>query len=201
MKVNYNTTIDGRLVKLVPYRKEHVQLYHTWMQDPALQEATASEPLTLEQEYEMQTSWSQDSDKCTFIILDKARPDTPGTGNHGGAMAGDVTLFLNDLDDRSVAEIEIMIAEPSSRGKGLATAALMIFMAYGVSQLAITKYRAKIGEQNMASLKLFSNLGYQEVSRSHVFHEVTLELPVEGSTKGALLTMGSQLQYGTYDPH
>lgn len=53
MKTNYNTTITGERCILVPYRREHVALYHTWMQDPALQEATASEPLTLEQEYEV----------------------------------------------------------------------------------------------------------------------------------------------------
>lgn len=53
MKTNYNTTITGERCILVPYRREHVALYHTWMQDPELQEATASEPLTLEQEFEV----------------------------------------------------------------------------------------------------------------------------------------------------
>jgi len=28
------------------------------------------------------------------------------------AMVGDVNLFMNDLDDPHVAEVEIMIAEP-----------------------------------------------------------------------------------------
>ena len=28
------------------------------------------------------------------------------------AMAGDVNIFMNDLDDPQMAEIEIMIAEP-----------------------------------------------------------------------------------------
>lgn len=58
------------------------------LQDPSLQEATASEPLTLQQEYDMQQTWAQDDDKCTFIVLDTSRPDTPGTGRRGGAMAG-----------------------------------------------------------------------------------------------------------------
>lgn len=50
----------GKKVILVPYMKEHVPKYHEWMQDPFLLEATGSEPLTLEQEYEMQLSWTQD---------------------------------------------------------------------------------------------------------------------------------------------
>lgn len=78
MKVNENLQLTGRKVVLVPYCREHVQQYHSWMvrpggkplylhnsrhilspgqcsllalslqSDPALLEATASEPLSLE---------------------------------------------------------------------------------------------------------------------------------------------------------
>lgn len=78
MKLNYNMTIDGKRVKLVPYRPEHVPIYHNWMMDPQLLEATASEPLSLEDEYGMQASWRDDPKKCTFILLDKAHVDSPG---------------------------------------------------------------------------------------------------------------------------
>ena len=40
----------------------------------------------------------------------------------------------------------------------------------------VTKYRAKIGEANAASIALFCKLGFVEVSRSSIFQEVTLEL-------------------------
>jgi hypothetical protein len=32
MKTNYNTTITGEKCILVPYRQEHVDTYHQWMQ-------------------------------------------------------------------------------------------------------------------------------------------------------------------------
>ena len=31
MKINVNVTLAGEGVVLVPYRKEHVPLYHAWM--------------------------------------------------------------------------------------------------------------------------------------------------------------------------
>lgn len=55
----------GRHLILVPYRKKYVARYHAWMQDPFLQEMTASEPLSLKEEYEMQASWRDDEkSKC-----------------------------------------------------------------------------------------------------------------------------------------
>lgn len=62
MRHNANLVLQGQRVVLVPYRREHVALYHTWMQDPELQELTASEPLSLQEEYEMQASWREDAD-------------------------------------------------------------------------------------------------------------------------------------------
>ena len=199
MKTNQNTTLTGSRVVLVPYKKEHVEQYHVWMHDPQLQEATASEPLTIEEEYQMQESWAQDEDKCTFILLDRSLEDTPGTGVHGGGMAGDVNLFFNDHDDHRIAEIEVMVAEPSSRGKGLASEALRIFMAYGITQLGVIKFRAKIGQSNEASLSLFKKLGYQEVSRSEVFKEVTLELPIQGQVEKDLQELHAAIEQGSYD--
>lgn len=42
-----------------------------YRQDEELREQTCSEPLTLEEEYEMHEQWCADTDKITFIVLDK----------------------------------------------------------------------------------------------------------------------------------
>lgn len=53
---------------MVPYKAEHVPKYHEWMKSPFLQEMTASEPLTLEEEYAMQKSWHEDEESKLYIL-------------------------------------------------------------------------------------------------------------------------------------
>ncbi|CAA0357775.1 putative transcription regulator GNAT family [Arabidopsis thaliana] len=184
-------SLEGKRVVLVPYMAEHVPKYHQWMQDSALLEATGSEPLSLEQEYEMQLSWTQDPNKRTFIVLDKdfVKGDLAHGQPHVEAMTGDVNIYMNDVDDPKVAEVEIMIAEPRSRGKGLGKESVLIMMAYGVKNLEIHKFTAKIGESNTASLSLFRKLGFEESSYSGIFKEVTLEYTVTNLRREELLKL------------
>nr|XP_030143611.3 N-acetyltransferase 9 isoform X1 [Taeniopygia guttata] len=128
MKINQDVVLRGKKVTLVPYTPAHVPRYHEWMQSEELQRLTASEPLSLEQEYEMQRSWRDDADKCTFIVLDSER--WPGQAEEN-SMVGDVNLFLTNSEDPTVGEIEIMIAEPSCRGRGFGKEATLLMMAYG----------------------------------------------------------------------
>lgn len=43
--------------------------YHQWMTSAELQKLTASEPLTLEEEYDMQKSWAEDEDSKYFVHM------------------------------------------------------------------------------------------------------------------------------------
>ena len=51
----------------------------------------------------------------------------------------------------------------------------------------------------MPSLQLMKKLGYAEVSRSSIFKEVTMELPVAGAVGDRLAVAGAQLQTTPYD--
>lgn len=185
-------SVEGEKVILVPYMQEHVPKYHEWMQDPELLEATGSEPLTLDQEYQMHLSWTQDPNKHTFIVLDKQLllGDFIHGDPHIEAMAGDVNIYMNDFDDPQMAEIEIMIAEPKSQGKGLGKEAVLMMMNFAVENLGIQSFRAKIGESNGKSLHMFRKLGFEDASYSKVFKEVTLELPVNSNRWKELTNIG-----------
>jgi len=179
MKTNAGTCLQTPLLLLVPYRRCHVSRYHAWMQSAELQQLTASEPLTLADEYAMQLSWRRDPDKCTFILLDRARHEQ--TGSEEESMIGDVNLFVlpSEEDGGDAAELEVMLAEKGARGAGRGRQAAAAMLRYGAEVLQLTRFQAKIGYDNAASRHLFSqHLGFSESSRSDVFREVTMEARV-----------------------
>ncbi|XP_022379040.1 N-acetyltransferase 9 isoform X4 [Enhydra lutris kenyoni] len=168
------------------------------MRSEELRRLTASEPLTLEQEHSMQRSWREDADKCTFIVLDaekwQARPST----TEESCMAGDVNLFLTDLGDPSLGEIEVMIAEPSCRRRGFGTEAVIMMMSYGVTKLGLTKFEAKIGQGNEPSIRMFQKLHFEQVAVSSVFQEVTLRLTMNERERQWLLEQTSHVEERCY---
>ncbi|XP_026484703.1 alpha/beta-tubulin-N-acetyltransferase 9 [Vanessa tameamea] len=170
MKINSNTKIIGSKIILVPYREYHVPKYHNWMQSEELQQLTASQPLSLEEEYDMQKSWREDEDKCTFIILDKSIYETKN--DEITSMIGDTNIFMTDKDN-SIGEIEIMIAEKSALGKRFGWESVIIMMLYGIKFVNIKTFEAKISYSNVVSINMFKKLGFVEKSRSDMFEEIT----------------------------
>jgi RimJ/RimL family protein N-acetyltransferase len=201
-RANASTRITGQHVVLVPYCRRHVDRYHGWMQDKELQTLTASEPLTVEEEYRMQQTWRDDADKCTFIVLDRhaleahaassrhVSVDAVGAGPaHGGAaaapppdvaaMVGDVNLFLGEAGPGGrEADINIMVAEKRARRRGLAREAMLLMMRFGAERLGATRFVAKILDRNGASLRLFLSqpLGFRVWRKVEVFGETHLVL-------------------------
>jgi len=155
---HHPTALSTPKLLLLPYSAHHVPTYHEWMQSPTLQALTASEPLTLEEEYAMQRSWRTDADKLTFIICQPLPPDSPSIkggvvrGSQEEEMIGDINLFLSspDHDDDDdddgggvgernrdgkdeggvVGEIELMIAVRSLHRQGFGRASLLTFLSY-----------------------------------------------------------------------
>uniref|UniRef100_A0A673ML00 N-acetyltransferase 9-like n=1 Tax=Sinocyclocheilus rhinocerous TaxID=307959 RepID=A0A673ML00_9TELE len=182
MRINEDILLEGEKVVLVPYNADHVPRYykyHQWMCSPELQKLTASEPLTLEQEYDMQRCWREDDDKCTFIILDKQKWADPSIPEQE-CMVGDVNIFLTDPSDPSLAELEIMIAGyrvPCYRGKGLGKEVTRMMMYYGRTKLMIKDLLLVVTTPYMYSVFFFCDLP-QQLSISEVFQEVTLGVTV-----------------------
>ncbi|KAI1761338.1 GNAT domain-containing protein [Hypoxylon sp. FL1150] len=237
MRFNNNIALTGPQVLLVPYDPHHVPRYHEWMEDAAIREATASDRLTLDEEYENQTSWREAPDKLTFIICEPARdagdmghPASSRTAIVAGEadtpdrMIGDVNMFLTpwDGDDGEGeeekgkayvnAEIDIMIADPTHRGKGLGRATVATFLLFIHSNLdgILAEYAsasseakkpelkdvvAKINAGNQGSIKLFTGMGFSQRGGVNYFGEIELVLEglgvKDGKVEKELLASGA----------
>lgn len=169
-----------------------------------IQEATASEPLSLDEEYSMQESWRQDSDKLTFIACLPTDPYSdqtdikPGLLDSPDHMIGDVNLFLSAADEDPegcIGELELMIAPTSQRRHGYGRATILTFLKYvqrhlpeildeyakkeKVGKMALLQLKVKIGGKNVNSIKLFESIGFIKVGQSaNYFGE--FELVLEG---------------------
>ena len=166
------------------------------MKDPDLLEATDSEPLSFEEEVEMQQSWRDDPNKCTFIIVHSSETyqvnESSANGfsvrDNLGLMVGDVNLFLSEIDEESdnsdntdkkprrQAEIDIMIANKNFRKMGLGRSATCSMLLYGAKTLGIKRFFCKINEDNTGSIKLFESLGFHKSNYAACFKQVELEL-------------------------
>ncbi|KAF0636053.1 hypothetical protein FPSE5266_03070 [Fusarium pseudograminearum] len=198
---------------LVPYEAHHVRQYHAWMQDPDIQEATASEPMTLEEEYENQQSWRTSSDKLTFIVCAPVTQDVSlvkaSTADADGLMRGDINFFLypfesDDEDDTTdtqgwvTGEVDVMIASPSHRGQGLGQAAVCALLVYIRKHIdgILAEYGAKelkglmvkIKEGNKGSRALFEKLGFVQKGEVNYFGEVLMTIEWDEVLKRAWWT-------------
>uniref|UniRef100_A0A0G4F4X4 N-acetyltransferase domain-containing protein n=1 Tax=Chromera velia CCMP2878 TaxID=1169474 RepID=A0A0G4F4X4_9ALVE len=172
-------TFEGERLRLIPYIREAVPLYNQWMKDPHLQEMTASEPQSLEEEYEVREIWLTQDDRISWLILDRSLPaslECPEAA--GGALAGDVGCVF-DEGDFSTGELLVMIAEDRSRRKGLAVEALQIIMRVLTERIGTQKFTASISSKNAESVALFLKLGFEKTGFKEAFDEHVLEKIVE----------------------
>ncbi|KAG9315084.1 GNAT domain-containing protein [Chiua virens] len=171
---------------LVPSTPDHVARYHCWMTDPRLLKDTGTDPLTLEEVYEMENHAAE----LTFIILANGEGDVEQL-----PMIGDVNLFLKgDPGDKDFeAEVGVMIAEERYRGKGLAQEALKLMLSYttgspasfGSPPLSPTRKPdppipfpirpeclvVRIDQGNDSSIRLFERLGFVGTQGPNAFGE------------------------------
>jgi len=172
-----------------------------------LQQATASEPLTLPEEYDMQKSWRTDGDKLTFIVCLAVEKGPQGNANARvrdapDRMIGDVNLFVVEDDEAEdavvaplVGEVELMIARKDLHRSGYGRSTLLTFLYYVSSNLRsiVEEYRAqaskptgqleylrvKIGQANQRSLALFESVGFWKVKgEPNYFGEYELRMSV-----------------------
>lgn len=159
-------------MELIPYEDVHVLMYHQWLQDAHIQEMTATEPVSLEDEYRLQREWAGATGR--FIKIIRARET--------GRLVGDINVFFSRADDSNgdAAEINIMIADLGDRNKGYASEALMLAMAYAVQKFNVGHFFVKVLAKNSQALAFFRKHGFKDGEAGvDAFGEVRLALAAD----------------------
>jgi RimJ/RimL family protein N-acetyltransferase len=150
--------IEGTRIMLVPYLKEHVPLYHSWLSDPEMQTLTGTDPTTLQEEYEYQKDWDSSNDRITKLI------------EVDGVLIGDINLFKNNqLNSDCMWEVNIMIVKEEHRGHGYASEALELVL----KEHHINNVMAKVHKDNQASINFFRKHFQQITDEPDVFGNIT----------------------------
>lgn len=68
-----------------------------------------------------------------------------------------------------------MIADQGSIGKRYGWESMLLMLKYGLEEIKVNKFVAKIGQDNLKSINMFQKMKFDEVGRSEVFKEITFE--------------------------
>ncbi len=131
-------SLRGARVALLPYTRAYVAQYHAHMQDEELRTLTASEPMSLEGEHELWATLAADVHALRLILVTLGAPHD---------MVGDVNVHV-DADDRTVAEVDVMVASRPHRRQGFAREALLLLLPECERALGIGTWLARIKTYN-----------------------------------------------------
>lgn len=93
-------------------------------------------------------------------------------------------MFLQQFNQpkNEPVEIEIMIAEPSMRRRGLGRLGILCMIRYCFETLGYSVFEVKILEKNTASIELFKSIGFRKVKHVPVFEQVDFQLTISESS-------------------
>lgn len=150
--------------------------YHDWLQDPHLQEMTATEPVDLQTEYDYQQelAHSTDSTRPYLISYECVEFTKLIQEKESKKLVGDINLFFNHEEDS--AELNIMIADADARRKNLASEALVLVMVYAVQRYNVRQFFVKVLGHNEAALRFFEKHGFKRDGLVDAFGEQKMTL-------------------------
>ena len=153
-----------------------------WREYKALRlEGLKNDPQAFGSSYEKQ---SQNPDEYWEDRL--AKCEGPGQwllfAREDGKLIGLVGAFVQE--DSTIADIISMYVTPKHRGKGIARRLMEAILAAVKEQPEISVARLEVVEDQLAPLRLYESVGFQEISRKTVekpwgeIVELTMSLPL-----------------------
>jgi RimJ/RimL family protein N-acetyltransferase len=150
--------LKGEKVKLGPVKREYIESYLKWLNDPDLtQYLSGFLPLTRMKEEDWIENLKNRNDTIVFgiLLLDE---------NSGEKLIGNCGLHEIDWKNR-VAEVGIMIGEKELHGKGYGTEAMEIILEYGFETVNLNRIQLHVYDFNIRAIKSYNKIGFIEEGR------------------------------------
>jgi RimJ/RimL family protein N-acetyltransferase len=114
-------------------------------------------------------------------------PDSPNAPRRDGGASLVATATTGSTKPRLQAEIDIMVAEHTSRSKGIGREAVVLMMQYASDQLlpGLRRFFCKINADNDASRTLFEKkLGFRQCNYAECFQQYEYDLKYQDELGG-----------------
>ncbi len=146
--------LKGNKVKLGPVKREFIDYYLKWMNDPELtQYLMMYRPLTREMEEDWFNSLKNRDDFFIFAILLFNQDEIE-------KLLGNCSI---DVDWKNrVGTCGIIIGEKTYQGKGYGTEAMELLVNYGFNTLNLNRIQLETFSFNIRALKSYQKVGFKE---------------------------------------
>ncbi|MHA1110403.1 MAG: GNAT family N-acetyltransferase [Promethearchaeota archaeon] len=143
--------ISGEKIDLIPFNKEHKDLYIQWVNDEEIRKPVGFVfPRSHEGSEMLFTYPSNDARKLAHFEIWHKKDKKP---------IGTIALFDIDWENR-LAKIGYFIGEKSYWGQGIGTEVIKLITDYGFKELNLRKIRADVYAPNIASKRCFEKVKY-----------------------------------------
>ncbi len=156
IRQDYPLTITGENIKVVPFVEHHLRnpCYLSWLRDPEVMiyaRRDFSSAISFDDALKyVQSLWNSTQD---YFFAIETLPDNTFIG----------TLKLGHIDWRAgVADLGIMVGDKIFWGKGLATSACSLALAYAFEELGMNKVIIGCKEPNLGMIKVAQKLGFTQ---------------------------------------
>ena len=150
--------LKGEKVQLGPVKREYIESYLKWLNDPELtQYLSAYLPLTRMKEEDWIESLKNRNDTIIFAItITEENGEEKHIGNCG----------LHDIDWKNrFTEVGIMIGEKEYQGKGFGTEAMELIIRYGFGTVNLNRIQLHVYDFNTRAIKSYTKIGFIEEGR------------------------------------
>ena len=154
--------LEGKRVKLGPIKKEYIDSFLRWFNDPEIIQYLASYlPMTRMAEEAWMENLKDGDDTIRFSIV---IPQEDGSEK----LIGNCGIHNINWKNR-VAEVGIVIGEKDYQNKGFGTEAMELLLEYAFNTINLHRIELFTYEYNIGALKSYNKVGFVEEGRRRQF--------------------------------